>query len=140
MERRLEYIEDQLEGTSTGRVALSIIERHAPEVMYLVNNNRQVMVVWNRNKGPAFIKSFMESGYEDIEFVRAIDGISLEYLLLQMGECLMDNGSMELKGTIGKYAALVLKILTKARSLKEILQMIREHSPEGADVSGEAGK
>jgi hypothetical protein len=103
-----------------------VIEKHAAEVLHLVNHNRSVMVVWNRNKGPVFIKSFMDSGFEeDLPFKREVEGVKLEKLLLLMSETLMDYGSVELKKSIGKYAAIVFKIATTANSLTEIMRMIK---------------
>jgi len=127
--RRLEYFEDQLDETALGREVLSVIEKHADEVMGLINHNRPVIVAWNRNKGPAFIKSFMDSGYEeDQPFVREVDGVSMQRLLLAMSEQFMDYGSIELKASIGKYAHMVFKIAAKANSLAEIMKMIRENT------------
>jgi hypothetical protein len=129
MERRLEYFEDMLDTTPRGREVLSVIERHAKEVLGLVNYTRPVMLAWNRNKGPAFIKSFMDSGFEDdLPFARRIGEVTLKQLLLAMAECLMDFGSPELKGSIGNYAPWIFRTAETSRSLKAIIDSITLHS------------
>lgn len=123
--RKLEYFEDQLKVSVPGREVLSIVRTHAKEVMYLVNNNRPAMVCWQRNHGPVFIKSFMDSGFEeDTEFVKEVKGIKIETLILQMAEVLQDFGSPELKMTVGKYTPVGLKLSRETDSLKDIINYI----------------
>ena len=129
MERRLEYFEDRLNTTPRGREVLSVLERHAKEVLGLVNHHRAVMLAWNRNKGPAFIRSFMDSGFEEeLPFATAIDGVTIKQLLLAMAENLMDAGSPELKKSIGQYAPWIFRTVATAASLKEIMDNITHQS------------
>jgi len=123
--RKIEYFEDQLKVSPAGREVLKIIRAHSDEVMYLVNKNRPTMVCWQRNHGPKFIRSVVDSGFEeDIEFAKNIDGISIETLLLNMAEVLQDNGTPALKMTIGKFAALVLGMARETNSLREVIYRI----------------
>jgi len=125
MPRKLEHFEDQLKTSPLGREVLAVLRTHAKEVMYLVNKNRPTTVCWQRNKGPKFIKSVVDSGFEtDVEFVKEIDGVTMETLILQMAEVLQDNGSPELKHSIGAYAATVLKIARETGSLREVIHRI----------------
>jgi len=126
--RKLEYFEDQLLTSPQGRAVLSVITEHADEVIYLIQNNRSVMVCWQRNQGPKFIRSIVDSGFEDeVEYVKEIDGINLEMLILSMTELLQDNGSVALKSSIGKYTVMLLKSIRESSSLKEILSTIHQH-------------
>ena len=123
--RKLEYFEDQLKISPLGREILQIMRNHSDEVMYLVTKNRPTMVCWQRHNGPAFVKSLVDSGFEeDITFLKEIKGTTLESLILSMAEVLQDFGSPQLKMTIGKYAAPILKMARKAHSLREIIQQI----------------
>jgi hypothetical protein len=123
--RKLEYFEDQLKVTPFGREVLKIVQSHMDEVMYLINKNRPTMVCWQRHHGPKFIRSVVNSGFEeDTEFVKEIEGVTIEEILLNMAEVLQDNGSPELKNTIGKYAALVLRMARETNSLHEVIQRI----------------
>ena len=124
--RKLEYFEDQLRTSSLGREVLDVLREHADEVMYLVNNNRPTMVCWQRNHGPRFIKSIVDSGFEeDLEFVKEVKGTSLESLILQMAEVLQDNGTQGLKQSIGKYAGPVLNISRSCTSLREVMEKVK---------------
>ena len=125
--RKLEYFEDQLKISSKGRAVLQILRTHAREVMYLVQKNRATMVCWQRHHGPVFIKSVIDSGFEEeVNFVKEVKGVTLETLVLHMAEVLQDNGSIELKSTIGKYAAPVLKIARVSNSLKAIINQVNQ--------------
>lgn len=123
--RKIEYFEDQLKVSSAGREVLKIVRAHSDEVMHLVNKNRPTIVCWQRNMGPKFIRSVVDSGFEEkSEFVKNIDGISMETLLLNMAEVLQDYGTPGLKMVIGKYASLVLTIARETSSLREVIHRI----------------
>ena len=123
--RKLEYFEDQLKVSASGTEVLEVVRRHAKEVMNLVNKNRPTMVCWQRHEGPRFIKSVVDSGFEeDVEFVKEINGVSMETLLLHMAEVLQDNGTPELKMTIGAYCAQVLQIARETCSLRQVIDRI----------------
>jgi len=124
--RKLEYFEDQLKVTPLGREVLEVVRRHADEVMYLVNQNRPTMVCWQRHYGPRFIKSVVDSGFEeDVEFVKEVEGVKMETLILHMAEVLQDNGTPELKMTIGKYAPTVLLMARETNSLRQVMSRIK---------------
>lgn len=123
--RKIEYFEDRLKVSEAGRSVLSLVRRHGEEVMYLINKNRQTMVCWQRNHGPKFVKSIVDSGFEDdTYFIKSVDGISLEMLILYMAEVLQDYGSPELKMAVGKYAPVVLKMAKETNSLREIIDRV----------------
>jgi hypothetical protein len=123
--RKIEYFSDQLKTSDLGREVLAVVRKHSEEVLYLVNHNRPTMVCWQRHHGPEFIRSIVNSGFEEnAEFIKEVNGIPLESLLLNMAEALTDNGTIELKTTIGKYAAMVLNIARETRSLRELIDRI----------------
>lgn len=123
--RKIEYFKDQLRESPMGRQVLSLLTQHSQEVMYLITKNRPTMVAWQRLQGPKFVRSFVDSGFEeDTSFLRETDGISLEQLLLQMAEVLQDNGSMELKQTIGTYTHKVIGIARESTSLRQLIHRI----------------
>jgi len=130
--RKLEYFEDQLMTSTGGRQVLNVLKEHADEVMYLVQNNRPTIVCWQRNHGPAFIKSFVDSGFEEGgKFKKEIKGVTLEELMLQMAETIQDNGSPKLKATVGKHAFQIIGIERKCNSLKEVISYINQTESYG---------
>jgi hypothetical protein len=123
--RKIEYFRDQLNESPQGRQVLALVRQHSSEVMYLITKNRPTMVAWQRLQGPKFVRSFVDSGFEeDTPFIREVDGIHMEQLLLQMAEVLQDNGSMELKQTIGSYTHKVIGIARETTSLRQLIQRI----------------
>jgi hypothetical protein len=128
--RKLEYFEDELKATPAGQEVLKVIRAHADEVMSLVNKNRPTMVCWNKHHGPVFIKSVVDSGFEqDVEFKKEVRGVTLETLILNMAEVLQDNGSPSLKSSIGRYIHPVLQMVRKSNNLREIFREINALNP-----------
>lgn len=124
--RKLEYFEDQLRESPLGREVLAVVRKHGDEVMYLINKNRATMICWQRNKGPLFIRSVVDSGFEDnVEFIRETNGISIETVILQMAEVLQDNGSPELKRSVAKYTLPVLQMARECHSLKQVMERVK---------------
>ena len=124
--RKLEYFEDQLKVTPLGREVLDVVRTHGEEVMYLVNKNRPTMVCWQRHHGPRFIKSVVDRGFEEeVDFVKEFDGVKMETLILHMAEVLQDNGTPELKMTIGKYAPTVLTMARETNSLRQVMAKLK---------------
>ena len=123
--RKIEYFEDQLKVSEAGRNVLQLVKRHGHEVMYLINKNRPTMVCWQRHHGPKFVKSMVDSGFEEeASFIKSVDDVPIEKLILYMAEVLQDYGSPELKMAIGQYAPMVLKMARETHSLKEIIHRI----------------
>ena len=123
--RKIEYFEDQLKVSEAGRNVLQLVKQHGHEVMYLINKNRPTMVCWQRHHGPKFVKSMVDSGFEDeASFIKSVDDVPIEKLILYMAEVLQDYGSPELKMAIGQYAPMVLKMARETHSLKEIIHRI----------------
>ncbi len=124
--RKLEYFEEELNASPPGREILGVIMSHVDEVNRLVNNNRGVMVAWQRNHGPQFLTSAMDSGFDEHTPVRKeFDGVSLERLLLRMADALQQSGSRELAATVGRYASPVLAAASECASLSDLFARIR---------------
>ena len=124
--RKLEYFEDELNASASGRAILGVIRSHVDEVNHLVNHNRAVMVAWQRNHGPSFLASAMDSGFNDRTPIRKeIDGVTLERLLLRMADALQQSGSRELAATVGRYASPVLAAAWECASLSDVFAQIR---------------
>lgn len=124
--RKLEYFENELNQSATGRELLSVIMDNIEEINYLINKNRQVMVTWNRNKGPAFIASFVESGFEpNVNVKKEIEGIKLMTLLRRMAVVIQEHGSYRIKKTVSDYSLLVLNMANQCNSLTEVFARIR---------------
>ena len=131
--RKLEYFEDELNASPLGREILGVVNAHMDEVMSLVNGNRAVMVAWQRNHGPRFLTSAMDSGFDEFTPVRKeIDGVSLQQLLLRMADVLQQNGSRALAATIARYAAPAMTAARECAGVSELFGRIRAGTFAGA--------
>jgi len=125
---KLELYEKELQATPTGREILAVCIRHAEEVTGLVNHNRAVIVVWQRNKGPLFFADIMGSGFKlDATVSKEIEGISLMSLIRRMAVVLQECGSITLKKAIDSYFLLVMEYAQTCESLHQIFQKIRNN-------------
>jgi len=126
--RKLEYFEDQLLTSPQGRKVLAVLHRHADEVLYLVQKNRPTMVCWQRHYGPQFIKSIVDSGFEEKKsYVKKVKDVTLEELALKMSEVLQDYGSVGLKKSIAQYGLYIIRSLKETDSLKQIINSIHQY-------------
>jgi hypothetical protein len=130
--RKLEYFEKELNASPTGREILGVVRGHMDEVTTLVNTSRPVMVAWQRNHGPRFLMSAMDSGFTaHSKVTKEIDGVTLQRLLLRMGDALQQAGSPELTATVARFAAPVLNAADGCDSLSELFGRIREGTLAG---------
>ena len=124
--RKLEYFETELNASPRGRAILGVVRAHMDEVTALVNGNRVVMVAWQRNKGPRFLMSAMDSGFDAYTPVKKeIDGVSLRRLLLRMADALQQAGSPALKASIARYAAAAMTAAEGCTSVADLFAAIR---------------
>jgi hypothetical protein len=135
--RKLEYFENELSASPAGREILAIVVSHIDEVTDLVNRNRTVMVAWQRNHGPRFLTSAMDSGFDEHTPVRKeIDGVTLQRLVLRMADALQQTGSRPLAATVSRYTALALDAATECESLADLFAHIRTGRLQGASLQG----
>jgi hypothetical protein len=128
--RKLEYFERELKASPTGREILAVVWSHVDEVNALVNRNRTVMVAWQRNLGPRFLMSAMDSGFDEhTPVAKEIDGITLQRLLLRMADALQQAGSPALKASVARYTAPALGLADRCASLTELFEMLRAGMP-----------
>ena len=92
---------EHLQKSELGRTALQIIHLHGFEIMQLINHNREVMVTWNRRKGPSFTAAIARSvKHAAYKIPTSIEGQSFSDMLSQMGKVLHRHGSVELRNII----------------------------------------
>lgn len=124
--RKLEHFEDELKASPTGREILALVRRHLDEVTALVNGRRAVTVAWQRNHGPRFLMSAMDSGFDPEKKVRKeIDGVTLERLLLRMADVLQQAGSRALAADVARHTAPALAAARACDSLADLFGRIR---------------
>lgn len=129
--RKLEYFENELNASPLGREILGVVRTHMDEVTSLVNTHRTVMVAWQRNHGPRFLLSAMDSGFDaNTRVAKEIDGVTLERLLLRMADALQQAGSGELRDAVARYVTPVLNAASECHSLADLFVHIRSGTLE----------
>lgn len=119
---KLEYFEAALRRRPGGGELADAFEAHVEEVVGLINKNRRVAVVWQRNHGPAFLRAAVQGGVsEDVVIPKQVDGITLEMLLLRMADALQRHGSPELHRTIAERSLQILRWARECGSFTDLL-------------------
>ncbi|NII25635.1 hypothetical protein HB364_11110 [Pseudoflavitalea sp. X16] len=98
--------ERQLNTIPEGPVFMQMLLDHRNEVMDLINDNREVKVAWHRFNGPEYIGHILKnSAYPQHPVPPAINGYSLQNLLIKMSEVLERHGSRRLAKAVDDYSA-----------------------------------
>ena len=118
---KLEPFEAALLQLPDGAALAGAFQAHIEEVIGLVNTNRRVGTVWQRYKGPLFVRAVVQQrASEEIHIPEEVEGVSLEMLLLQMAEALQRYGSQDLRSAIAEHALRVFRLAREHRSLAGI--------------------
>jgi hypothetical protein len=123
---KLDYFETALRKRPGGAELADLFQAHAEEVLYLVNHNRRVAVVWQRNQGPAFVHAAL-AGHtpHEVVFPKEVNGVALEVLLLRMANVLQRHGSLELRRAIAERSVQALRWAREAGSFSDALQQLQ---------------
>lgn len=123
---KLDYFETALRRRPGGAELADLFQAHVEEVLHLVNHNRRVAVVWQRNQGPAFIHSALAGrAPHEVVIPKEMNGVPLEMLLLRMGDVLQRHGSLELRRAIAERAVQALHWARDAGSFSDMLQRLQ---------------
>ncbi|MCA6363483.1 MAG: hypothetical protein IM638_10630 [Bacteroidetes bacterium] len=101
------------------------LNTHKQEVLHLVNHCRPVTVVWQRNKGPAFVNSILNALNESEPSIPVqINGISLASLAEKMYAVLLEQGSHALKTDLEKLGPTILNAIDQRNTVDEIFNAL----------------
>jgi hypothetical protein len=113
----------RLSKTGTGRELLAVVERHADEVLRLVNHRRAVTVVWHRTHGPQWVAHGARSSrIPEYRIPESIEGVTIKSCLLALGDILEREGSSALARDVQLYRPLVEAWDGAASTLDEMLE------------------
>lgn len=132
-------LRNELERTEAGQYWTELVRRHAPEVNYLINHDRDTQMAWHRTNGPSFVSHYLKTVRDaDHRVPREIGGMRVENVIISMAAALRCNGSQELAADITNHYLDVLqfigdedsalKLCERARKLNEAE---RTHSQRG---------
>ena len=124
-----------LRETERGRELHRVFRDVRREIGYLVRNCRPVKVAWHRNQGPAFLAHILNhlKGHT-AEIPREIQGVSLQTLLLRMGEVLKVHGGNSLRNAVDQFGVELAEAAPTIRSAEDCIDYLRESvSQEGVN-------
>jgi hypothetical protein len=123
--RKIEELETIVRTRPGGATLLAELGPHAEEVNFLVQRNRRVAVVWQRNSGPEFARALVDSGFDELLTIpRSIGGATLEGLLLAMADVLQRHGSLQLRHVIAANAHDLLRCARACTTLREVIDSL----------------
>jgi hypothetical protein len=100
----IQKVRNELIGTPLGRGMDIAVRRHQREVLDLVNGNRRVAAVWQRNGGPEIIRAVVDMAQRaDARLPDEIDGEPFETRLNRIGRCLSRYGTEPLSTDLARY-------------------------------------
>ncbi|HEY2235338.1 MAG TPA: hypothetical protein VGK01_17835 [Candidatus Angelobacter sp.] len=121
------HLREQLQRSDVGSRIMTLAQRHRPEVVHLVNNNRRVTVAWRRNQGPAFLNRAMNNARDPEELIPwEIEGVTRIALLNAMAAALSEHGSQELRQVVVRYRNEVLAHAASCDNLHELVDRLNE--------------
>jgi len=100
----LRGVQQDLLRTAGGKEYAELFRRHFEEVQTLINTNKRVAVVWQRNGGPLLAQvAFNAVQNPDIPIPADINGVQLEFCLNNILGSLQRYGSADLQTDIAQF-------------------------------------
>lgn len=117
--------------TDKGKVLWDMVRKRSKELVYLINHNRNVLVTWHRNQGPAYLACILKNIRKpSYRIPQEIKGITLLHLLQQMGDCLMIDGSKSLQDDILEWRTFILEKFGNTTDVRNIIIQMRDEIHE----------
>jgi hypothetical protein len=108
----LRQIRAEIEATPKGMEYAELVSRHAEEVQILVNTNRRVATVWQRNGGPQILQSAIQmTQARNRRLPDEINGRSLADCLQTMRQILIRYGSRALAADLEKHGPQLIRLV-----------------------------
>jgi hypothetical protein len=122
----LRDLEAEVRSKALGAAAMTALDRHRPEVLQLVNTQRQVAVTWRRNGGPAFAAHCLHS-IRDHEYAipESVEGVTPLMLMEKMASVLRRYGSAHLRADIDAYETLAYEWVEGCTSIWQLVERMR---------------
>jgi hypothetical protein len=106
---------------------LQLIKTHRDEVLSLINNNREVKVVWQRLQGPAYAAHFMNSAKDpSYKFPKQVKEISLEAFLLGLAKQLRKHGGELLRGDVERHGYRILEMAGEYNTVFDMIEQLKK--------------
>ena len=119
-------LQEDLKQTEVGTYWLELARRHAPEVRYLIDHDRETQMAWHRTQGPSFVSHYIKSARQaDHRVPREIGGMRVENVIVSMAAALQRNASQELSTAITDHYLDVLQFVSHEDSAMKLCERAR---------------
>ena len=106
--------QSQITATAAGKYYLELLQRHLPEAQALVNKNRRVAAIWQRNGGPEIVRSMvrMTESSEEALPTRVKDTplpeclAAIEHIFARYGSPQLSSAMRKSAGSLASLAGL----------------------------------
>jgi hypothetical protein len=131
-EADLARVDQMMNQSENGKALLSWYYKFQPEIIQLINTNREVGAAWQRYKGPSFLGHVLKNLRESEHPIpHEIEGYSRQNLLLKLSDVLEKNGSVELKPMVSEFTHKLLNYFSQGTSFSSFIEaMENDHSQE----------
>lgn len=129
-------VELRLRQTEAGRMLWALVERHQDEVLHLVNHVRPVIVVWQRNQGPAFTAALGRSIREPLYRIpHELNGVSRVQLAIALATVLDAYGSETLRADLAQHRDALEELLVAGDTAEEMFERWEQQEARGASMA-----
>jgi hypothetical protein len=119
----LEAVEVALRKTEEGKALVDAVYENRSELMNLINNDREVGVVWQRGQGPAFVGHVLKYiRDENHQIPDEINGVQLQNSLLNIAFVLESKGSPALASAIDEFSLQIFNLVNDLSALKDMVE------------------
>jgi hypothetical protein len=122
---RAAYLRGQILRSERGQVYRTLLERHRPEVVHLINRSRPVTVAWHRLHGPEFLSHILQaSRHADYAVPREVGGVARGDAFDRLLATLERNGTPGLRAAIDEHREQLRTMLDASDDLPSLAERL----------------
>ena len=115
---------EQLLATPRGAELVALFDKHADEVMELINRNKRVATVWHRYRGPVWVRLALRAAHTPhVQVPLRADGLSLHESARRFGEILKRYASAAFRQDLQRYE-VDIGMISDGMTLQEIIDVV----------------
>ena len=120
----LRVLHEQLLATARGPELSGLFDKHAREVMDLINRNKRVATVWHRCRGPLWVRLALRAAHTPhVHVPLHAQGLSLQQSASRFGEILKRYASAPFRQDLERYQADI-GIIDDGMTLQEMIEAV----------------
>ena len=117
-------LHERLLATARGPELAGLFDKHADEVMELINRNKRVATVWHRCRGPVWVRLALRAAHTPhVRVPLQANGLSLQESARCFGEILKRYASAAFRQDLQRYESDV-GMISDGMSLQEIIEAV----------------